>query len=220
MIIQTTYNGTDYYIDSELILYGYDDSGLVLVLNQDAIRYNPATEIFASNSLQAVTVPTYANFVLDTSDFHFLEVSHATHGTICVNLDRIKRLEDVGGTDTNILFEIGASIEVDVPIGTLEAAINNALAPTIPPSTITSTSTNYTILTTDEIIKVTAASITITLPTAVGIEGKVFTITNASSGNITVATTGGQTISGATSGTLSQWDSLVVYSDNSNYIIT
>ena len=129
MIVAITYNGTDYYIDSELILYGFDDSGLNLVLNQKAIRYNPAAEIFESNTIQAVSSPTYATFVSDTADFHFLEVSHATYGTICVNLDRIKRLEANGSADTNIFFEIGASVEVDVAIAVLEAAINTALTP-------------------------------------------------------------------------------------------
>jgi len=124
MIILTTYNGTDNYIDSDIILYGFDDTGLNLVLNQKAIRYNPNAEIFESNALQAVTVPTYANFVTETLDDNFIEVTHAVYTNVCINCARVLRLEDAGGGNTTIYFEIGATLEVTVAIATLQTAIN------------------------------------------------------------------------------------------------
>jgi len=124
MILLTTYNGTDNYIDSDIILYGFDDTGLNLVLNQKAIRYNPNAQIFESNALQAVTVPTYANFVTETLDDNFIEVTHATYTTVCINCARVLRLEDAGGGNTTIYFEVGATLEVTVAIATLQTAIN------------------------------------------------------------------------------------------------
>lgn len=63
---------------------------------------------------------------------------------------------------------------------------------------------------------------TITLPTAVGIAGKVYTITKSdSSGNaVTVATTSSQTINGSTTQSLaSQYKRITVQSDNSGWTI-
>jgi len=127
MIILTTYNGADYYIDSDIILYAYDDTGCNIVLNQSAIRYNPNAEIFESNALQNLTVPTYANFVTATTPIGFIEVAHATLTTICVNCLRIKRLVDIDGSNTTIYFEVGATVDVVENITTLQGLINTAL---------------------------------------------------------------------------------------------
>jgi len=124
MIILTTYNGADYYIDSDIILYAYDDSGCNIVLNQSAIRYNPNAEIFESNALQNLTVPTYANFVTETETINFFEVAHATLTTICVNGNRIKRLVEIDASNTTIYFEVGATVDVVENITTLQSRIN------------------------------------------------------------------------------------------------
>ena len=69
------------------------------------------------------------------------------------------------------------------------------------------------------LVEATANSFTITLPTAVGIVGYKFTIKNTGSGTIVLATTSGQTIDGASTQSLTQYQSLDVVSNNTNWII-
>ena len=54
----------------------------------------------------------------------------------------------------------------------------------------------YTIADSDHLIDCTSNTFTVTLPTAVGIPGKLFIVKNSGAGVITVATTSSQTIDG------------------------
>lgn len=87
------------------------------------------------------------------------------------------------------------------------------------PQALTVTANNYTVLTTDRIVKVTASGKTVTLPTSVGNTGREFIINNASPGSVTVATTSSQTISAQLTQTLPAYSSMTVYSDGANYWI-
>lgn len=83
---------------------------------------------------------------------------------------------------------------------------------------------NYTVLPNDDLIKAdsTAGIFTITLLSAAGIAGvtKIIKKMNASN-NITIACNGSETIDGAATKTLStQYDSLKVTSDGTNWIIS
>lgn len=82
---------------------------------------------------------------------------------------------------------------------------------------------NYTAASTNTVIMANCASnCTITLPTAVGIAGKLYRIKmlNAPSVTVTVATTGGQTIDGSTTQALTlQYAAIDVISDGSNWEI-
>ena len=85
-------------------------------------------------------------------------------------------------------------------------------------------SANYTITTSDAIIEVDTAGVTITLPTAVGIKGTEFIIINANDGTTTIDTTGGETIGNEvtpanTTFTLSSEEVLQVVSDGANWRI-
>jgi hypothetical protein len=74
---------------------------------------------------------------------------------------------------------------------------------------------------TDFCVVCTTNAFTITLPTAVGIQGQVFVVKNANtliSGNlITLATTSSQTIDSTTPGTLLPLTSVTLMSDNSGW---
>jgi len=72
---------------------------------------------------------------------------------------------------------------------------------------------------TDYQIECTANSFTVTLPTAVGIQDKVYSIKNSGTGTITIACNGAQTIDGETTQSLSQYDNIVVMSNNANWVI-
>jgi len=82
---------------------------------------------------------------------------------------------------------------------------------------------DYTATATDDIITVNAAGgvVTISLPTAVGIEGKRFTIvkTDSSANAVTIDPNGAQTINGsATSALSNQYDALQIVSTGANWV--
>lgn len=75
-------------------------------------------------------------------------------------------------------------------------------------------------MTTDCVINCTANTFTVTLPTAVGIEGQYFIIKNSGTGVITIDGDGSETIDGAGNKTLSvQYESMTVVSDGANWIV-
>jgi hypothetical protein len=87
---------------------------------------------------------------------------------------------------------------------------------TFPAKGITS---SYTVGANDYLIDVTGNTITVTLPTAIGINGKNYVIKNSGNGVVTVATTSEQTIDSLSSKSLKNNDSIEVISDGSNWII-
>ncbi len=92
-------------------------------------------------------------------------------------------------------------------------------------SAITSKTANYNIQDSDGIITANASSggLNFTLPSAVGMAGRQFTIkkVDSSANAVTLSTTASQTIDGSATAQLgSQWQYLTVTSDGSNWIIT
>ncbi len=79
---------------------------------------------------------------------------------------------------------------------------------------------NYTATINDCVIELAVTGKTITLPTAVGIKGRIYTIKFTTTGSGTVATTSSQTIDGSTTYTLSsQYKFVTVQSTNANWIV-
>lgn len=80
---------------------------------------------------------------------------------------------------------------------------------------------NYTITDIDDVVDVTANSVTLTLPNASTTNGKEYTLNNSGAGTVTLNTTGGQTINGAASGTvtIASGGVKVLVSNNANWII-
>jgi hypothetical protein len=78
-------------------------------------------------------------------------------------------------------------------------------------------SADYTLAATDQVI-VDDTGVTLTLPTAVGIEGKWYLVKNISAGTTTILPNGAETIDGDSSATLTQqYTSLYLVSDNANW---
>jgi hypothetical protein len=73
---------------------------------------------------------------------------------------------------------------------------------------IISTAAAYLVDDVYQIINCTANTFTVTLPTAVGIGGREYTIKNSGSGVITVDGDGAETIDGSATRTLNQYDSI------------
>lgn len=91
--------------------------------------------------------------------------------------------------------------------------------PQIPKYPYTAQTSNYAVQAFDYQIECTANSFTVTLPTAVGITGTMYSIKNSGTGTITVATTSSQTIDGSLTQPLTQYDNLVVMSNGANWLV-
>ena len=79
--------------------------------------------------------------------------------------------------------------------------------------------TTYSISSDDYFIEGTSSTFNVTLPTAVGIAGKIYVIKNSDTGVITVDTTSSETIDGVLTKTLNQYDSLILESNGTNWVI-
>lgn len=77
---------------------------------------------------------------------------------------------------------------------------------------------NYTVTVNDYMIDCTSNTFTLTLPTAVGVTGRVYILKNSGTATtITIATTSSQTIDGAAPGTITTMTPLRVISDGANW---
>ena len=83
---------------------------------------------------------------------------------------------------------------------------------TFPQVTINGT---YTVTKDDYLIDISGGTFTVTLPTAVGIQGKLYVIKNNGGGNVTVQTVSGQTIDDVTSLNLGATNSISIASNGS-----
>jgi hypothetical protein len=85
---------------------------------------------------------------------------------------------------------------------------------------ITAKTTSYTLTDADYTIEVTATGQTMTLPSAIGVSGREYTIKLTASGTGTVATTSSQTIDGSSTYSLSaQYKYVKVKSNGVNWLI-
>lgn len=122
------------------------------------------------------------------------------------------------GTEVMTLLCTGAlGINATVPNSALQVGGPIATA-------IIAKTSAYTLTGSDSTVTgdTTTAAFTLTLPTAVGIAGRVYILkrTSASANNLTVGTTSSQTIDGATTKTLgSQYSAVTVQSDGTNWQI-
>ena len=72
---------------------------------------------------------------------------------------------------------------------------------------------------TDDVVNCTENTFTLTLPTASGIQGRVYDIKNSGNGVVTLATTGSETIDGVATQDISTQDNLTPMSDGTNWIL-
>lgn len=78
---------------------------------------------------------------------------------------------------------------------------------------------NYTAGIADYQIECTSGTFTVTLPTAVGITGKSYSVKNSGTGNITLATTSSQTIDGSLTQLIIGGENFLVMSNGANWIV-
>ena len=78
----------------------------------------------------------------------------------------------------------------------------------------------YTATESDFVINATSGTFTVTLPTAVGIEGRIYVIKNSGAGTVTLDGNGSETIDGGTTVSLSsQYQSVIIQSNGANWTI-
>ena len=106
----------------------------------------------------------------------------------------------------NGTVNIAKNLEVE---GSMALALNSGTAD------YTLTASDFTYITNNS----TANGADVTLPTAVGITGRVYIIKNTGSGDQKVLTTSSQTIDGVSDYGLTQWKFAKVQSDGSNWIV-
>jgi hypothetical protein len=98
------------------------------------------------------------------------------------------------------------------------AFVSNAIASAAP--SYVGVSANYSILATDGTVNVTANSPTITLPTAIGVSGKIYRIKNSGTGTVTISTTSSQLIDGSSTKIINtQYSMLALQSNGANWMI-
>lgn len=78
----------------------------------------------------------------------------------------------------------------------------------------------YTIAQNDYLVDATSGTFTLTLPTAVGIKGKIYQIKNSGTGVITLDGNGSETIDGQLTITLNQFDAVQVTSNGTNWVLS
>lgn len=121
----------------------------------------------------------------------------------------------IAGGSTRIRIDSDGKVGVGTTAPHSTAHVSGSVA-----TLVTETSGAITLDDTHSIINCTGtAAFTATLPTAVGINGRYYTIKASGTGAITIATTSSQTIDGQTSLILTQYDALKIVSNGSNWLI-
>lgn len=156
---------------------------------------------FNATCWPAGQVPTHANAEI-------IRVTNIVTDTFTI----VRGQEGLGSVSINVGFNIAdtATVKTFTDLENLH--------------TITTQSGNYGALTTDSTIiaDATSAGFTVTLPTAIGVAGKTYTVKkiDSTSNVVTVNTSSSQTIDGVlTQGITAQYTSITVISDGANWFI-
>jgi hypothetical protein len=117
-----------------------------------------------------------------------------------------------GGTRFSVLGNGNVGIGTTNPTSKLQ--VNGSFS-----SAYIAKTANYTLTLNDYTVDCTTGTFTITLPTAIGITGRIYNVKNTGTGVITVDGDGTETIDGELTISLYQWDSITIQSTNTGWII-
>jgi len=123
---------------------------------------------------------------------------------------RYKEVTSLEGTESIYLDDANS----DVPKRILYSTLVNVSTDNYVEKTST-----YTILTTDKIVNCTSGTFTLTLPTAIGVLGKTYSITNSGSGLITLEGDASETIQNELYQFIYTDETLDVVSNGTNWFV-
>ena len=135
--------------------------------------------------------------------------------------------DDGSQTEANRIKWATIKTKLSDPLNTFASAVNTAIGTAfgkiIGGAGVTSTSTSYQVLSTDQgkLVRASSSGITITTPDATDVGSPfVFGVLNDSTGDITLDGSGSQTIDGSSSVTLPANTGLLLFTDGSNWLST
>lgn len=199
------------YASGSLAQLAVGGSGASAYTNLAFLFNNSTNRTIMGNSDNVLTSPN------NTGDWVIATTKNMEFATGASNPSQSNVSGQIFQTTGNWLFQRGGTF-VDngstVQTQSFSMAINS-----------TAKTTAYTATTTDHTIvgDATSAGFTITVPTAVGCQGREYTIKkiDSSANAVTIGTTSSQTIDGATTYALStQWQFVTIRSNGSNWYIT
>lgn len=117
---------------------------------------------------------------------------------------------------SEVVAGVQTGTTVKIPISQI-ASFARTFSPGQQTFGVTTITSAYAVLLTDQVILATAAAGVPTFPTAVGNLGQAFIFKNASGSSITPATTSSQTIDGSAPASLANHGVLRIFSDNTNW---
>lgn len=153
--------------------------------------------------------PTSVNGLVFTNNAVGFDITGGvTSKTLTVPLDASVSGTNTGDQDLAAVTAVGATTTTAVTLAALSLGYVAKVA-------------DYGLGNSDYTVECTANSFNITLPTAVGITGRIYNIKDTGVGVITILTTGGETVDGQASGfwQLTQWVNMQVQSNGANWII-
>lgn len=224
-------------LDSTITIPTGASNGYVLTSDSSGVatwQAVPASTILTVNgtaSRISVTDSSGPNPVIDIDASYVGQASITTLGTITTGTWNGTTISPIyGGTGQNgystgdIIYADGANSLDRLGIGnTGEVLTVSGGLPSwqsISSSSLTNVTTTYTVLSTDETVNCTSVSgFTVNLTTAVGEIGRKIIIKNSGAGDITVDANAAETIDGALTATLVQYESITIQSDGANWII-
>ena len=209
---------------------GIGTAGQVLTVNSGATAPQWSTPTTGTvTSVSVVSANGFAGTVATATTTPAITLTTSITGVLKGNGTAISAA--TSGTDyapatsgSSILYGNGSGGFSNVTVGTGLSFSTGTLSATPANPSVTTKTTTYSIATTDGSIfcNATSAGFTVTLPTAVGVGGKIYIIKkiDSSTNVITIATTSSQTIDSLTTQTLSLYNAwLQVQSDGSNWQI-
>lgn len=226
-----------------LITYGATCGSTVCATNNANLTYTSVTNLGVTSGATGAVIGTFKNAVGQTADAIQTQDSggnalarmdatgaiYAAGGAVqstitsglAVNSGATGNAADAfnvkGDTDTNLILTDAANDRVAIGTSTPNSKLSLGGSFSLP---YAATSTNYAISASDYLIDYTSGTATTTLPTAVGIVGRVYVIKNSGTGSVVIDTTASQTIDGQTTMLLGvQYESLTVMSNGANWLV-
>lgn len=153
-----------------------------------------------------------------------VNVTVSTSGLGTMATQNANNVNITGGTITGASVTIAALNNTPIGNVTPSTAVFTTMSTSGLLATISTKTSNYTLTATDFTVLGNAAggAFTLTLPTAVGASGQIYTLkkTDSSANAVSIATTSAQTIDGQSSYSLAyQYQGVIVQSNNSNWVI-